>query len=150
MEKDKEINADIFKSSKLGESISRALVKTDLILNSNDNNSLRTGNFSKALPESESTVKSKLPKLTLKRFAGDTTQWHALWDSFSAAVHGNVEVSKVDKFNYLRSFHNGAAASAIEGFSLTKDNYDAAVNLLKDRFVNTQIIISNQTTWMLY
>ncbi len=120
LDKDEEINADIFESSELGESISRALVKIDLILNSNDNNSLGTSNFSKALPESESIVKSKLPKLTLKRF-----------------------VSKVDKFNYLRSLLDGAAASAIEGFSLTKENYDAAVNLLKDRFANTQVIISS-------
>ena len=101
LHKDEEINAYIFESSELGESISRALVKIDLILNSNDNNSLETSNFSKALPESESIVKSKLPKLTLKRFAGDPIQWHAFWDSFSAAVHENVEVSKVDKFNYL-------------------------------------------------
>ena len=64
-------------------------------------------------------------------------------DGFSPAVHENVEVSKVDKFNYLRSLLDGAAASAIEGLSLTKENYNAAVNLLKDRFANTQVIISS-------
>ena len=52
-------------------------------------------------PGPEATVKSNLPKLTLKQFSGDPTQWHAFWDSFSAAVHENDDVSQVDKFNYI-------------------------------------------------
>jgi hypothetical protein len=64
-------------------------------------------------------------------------------EQFSAAVHENDDVSKVDKFNNLRSLLDGVAASAIQGFSLTKENYDAAIELLKDRFANTQIIVSS-------
>ena len=52
-------------------------------------------------------------------------------------------MSQVDKFNYLRSLLGGVAVSAIEGFSLTKENYDAAIKLLKDRFANIQIIVSS-------
>ena len=34
-------------------------------------------------------------------------------------------------------------AFAIEEFSLKKENYDVAIKLLKDRFANTQIIVSS-------
>jgi anion-transporting ArsA/GET3 family ATPase len=37
----------------------------------------------------------------------------------------------------------GNAASAIDGFALTADNYESAVKLLKDRFADPQIIISS-------
>ena len=139
LDKDEDIDTDILNSSEFGESISRALVKIDIVLSSTVNSSDESGNSSKTLPGSEETVKSKLPKLTLKQFSGDPTHWHAFWDSFSATVHENNDVSQVDKFNYLRSLLDGVAASAIEGFSLTKENYDAAIKLLKDRFANTQI-----------
>lgn len=143
LDKDEDISSDIFESSEFGESISRALVKIDLVLSSSENDSQETANLSEVSSSSQPTVKSKLPKLILKRFSGDPTQWHAFWDSFSAAVHENEGVSKVDKFNYLRSLLDGVAASAIEGFSLTKENYDAAVELLKDRFANTHIVVSS-------
>ncbi|XP_028413518.1 uncharacterized protein LOC114536352 [Dendronephthya gigantea] len=143
LDKDEDINSDILKSSEFGESIARALVRIDLALTSTESNGQGSSNLSKASTGSEPSVKSKLAKLSLMRFSGDPKLWHAFWDSFSAAVHENDEVSKVDKFNYLRSLLDGIAASAIEGFSLTKENYDAAINLLQDRFAKTQIIVSS-------
>ena len=46
----------------------------------------------------------------------------------------------VDKFNYLRSLLDGVAASAIERFSLPKNNYDAVNKLLED----LQLVISRK------
>ena len=109
-------------SSEFGESISRAIVKIDIVLGSTVASSEVSVDFSEAVPGSEATVNSKLPKLTFKRFLGDPTQWHAFWDSFSAAVHENDDVFQDGKFNYIRSLLDGVAASAIERFSLTKAN----------------------------
>jgi hypothetical protein len=78
----------------------------------------------------------------LRKFSGDPKSWQSVWDSFEAAVH-NSGVSKIDKFNYLKSLVEGNAASAIDGFALTADNYESAVRLLKDRFADPQIIISS-------
>ena len=88
-------------------------------------------------------VKAKLPKLTLRKFSGDPKSWQLFWDSFEAAVHNNSSLSKIDKFNYLKSLVEGNAASAIDGFALIADNYESAVKLLKDRFADPQIIISS-------
>jgi len=54
--------------------------------------------------ERPSTHQVKLPKLSIKPFGGDITQWFSFWDSYDAAIHSNPDLSAVDKFNYLRSY----------------------------------------------
>ena len=59
-----------------------------------------------------------------------------LWDSFNSAIHENPELSKVDKFNYLRLMVTYAASEAICGLTLTSAKYDEAIEVLKKRFGN--------------
>ena len=87
-------------------------------------------------------VKAKLPKLVPPKFRGDITTWMGFWDSFKSAVHDNASLSKIDKFNYLRSLLEGAASRAIQGLALSSDNYDSAVEILEQRFGKTHQIIS--------
>ena len=89
-----------------------------------------------------SQVKAKLPKLVLPKFRGDVTTWMGFWDSYKSAVHDNVSLSKINKFNYLRSLLEGAASRSIQGLVLSSDNYDSAVEILEQRFGKTQQIIS--------
>ena len=77
---------------------------------------------------------SRLPKLSLPTFSGDSLQWQTFWDSFDAAVHSNVGLSGVQKFNYLRAQLHGDAARVVAGFPLTDANYMHSIDLLKDRF----------------
>ena len=44
---------------------------------------------------------SRLPKLSLPYFSGDPLMWQSFWDSFSAAVHTNPNLTGVQKLNYL-------------------------------------------------
>ena len=85
-------------------------------------------------------IKEKLPKLVLPKFRGDITTWMGFWNSFKSAVHDNASLSKIDKFNYLRSLLEGAASRAIQGLALS--SYDSAVEILEQRFGKTQQIIS--------
>ena len=55
-------------------------------------------------------VRVKLPKLSLKKFEGDLTKWMTFWDTFKSSVHNNPSLSKIDKFNYLNSLLESAAA----------------------------------------
>ena len=73
----------------------------------------------------------KLPKLVLRPFTGDLTQWFTFWDSFNAAVHTKIQLAKVDKFNYLKTLLSSAALEAIQGLSLTDANYNEAVGILQ-------------------
>ena len=63
-------------------------------------------------------------------------------DSFNAAVHNSKALSNVEKFNYLRTFLEGEAQHTISGLSLTNDNYNEALNLLKNRIGINQVVIS--------
>ena len=81
--------------------------------------------------------------MTLKDFSGEASKWSEFWDSFESAIHNNTTISAVDKFNYLCGLLNGPAASTIAGFSLSAVNYEAAINLLKERFANPQTIIAS-------
>ena len=88
-------------------------------------------------------VKPKLPKLVIHKFNGEITKFRTFWDSFSSAIHTNTELSPIDKFNYLKSLLEGPASQAIQGLSLSATNYQAAVEILQDRFGKTQQIISS-------
>jgi hypothetical protein len=92
------------------------------------------GNFVSSLP--------KLPKLELSKFGGQITEWNSFGDLYDSAIHSNPSISKVNKFNYLQSLLEGNAARAIKGLTLTEANYDAAVQILQERFVKTQQSIS--------
>jgi hypothetical protein len=91
---------------------------------------------------SPSAPRVKLPKLTIKKFDGDLTKWVSFWDAFEASIHVNSQLTDIDKFNYLRSFLESAAYEAISGLTLTSANYSEAVDTLKRRFGNSQLIIN--------
>ena len=86
---------------------------------------------------------AKLPKLELKKFYGNHIDWYPFWESFESAVHRNSSLSGVDKFNYLKSLLGGSAAHVIAGLTLTNANYEKAIDLLKQRFGNRQLVISS-------
>ena len=86
-------------------------------------------------PPSHSRV--KLPKLHLRSFSGDLTQWTSFWDSFQTAIHNNEQLTDIEKFNYLNSLLESSAREAISGFSLTAANYREAISLLKKGSVSS-------------
>ena len=119
---------------------------------SNDNtsnNNVSLNNTNTTLPITTTPVNSvpsqltfpKLPKLELPKFSGKVTEWSSFWDLYNTAIHSNVNMSKVNKFNYLFSLLEGVARS-IKGLTLTSANYDAAIEILPERFGKTQQIIA--------
>ena len=93
---------------------------------------------------SEKPQNAKLPKLIIEPFSGEILQFQEFWESYNSAVHENDDLDKVTKFNYLRSLLKSQASSVISGLSLTVDNYDEAISLLKSRYGNKQVLISAQ------
>ena len=91
---------------------------------------------------------TKLPKLVLKKFSGDSKTWQEWWDSFKVAVHENG-ISDVEKFNHLRRLVEGAAYATTAGLSLTEENYKTAIDLLQERFAQKQITINSHMEAML-
>ena len=87
-------------------------------------------------------INVKLPKITLKSFSGNPLEWLSFWDSFQASVDKNSDISGVDKMNYLCGLLKGEAARVIQGLPLSARNYKRAINLLKERFGQKQVLIN--------
>ena len=83
-----------------------------------------------------------LPKLEIEPFTGDPIKFQSFIDNFHASVHSDTSISQVIKFTYLRSLLQGTALAAIDGLSLTNDNYEDALTILNERFGNKQLLIS--------
>ena len=88
------------------------------------------------------TVKPKLPKLTLEKFRGDVTTFQSFLEQFNSTIHENASIPETDKFKHLKSLLDGPAARVVQGLTLTSANYKHARELLEDRYGRTQVIIS--------
>ena len=141
LEEDKDIEKEVLDSGDYNSRIHLTIVNlTELIddLESDDKVSSKGSSRS----SSPSRDNAKLPKLQLKKFSGDVVLFQEFWECYCSAVHDNEKIDKVSKFNYLRSLLEGVAAATISGLPLKAENYDEAVNLLKSRYGNKQVLIS--------
>jgi hypothetical protein len=86
--------------------------------------------------------KIRLPKLSLLKFNGEITKFRTFWDSFRSAVDNNPNLTPIDKFNYLYSLLEGSGLQAIQGLTITDENYKSAVEILHNRFGKTQQVIA--------
>ena len=83
---------------------------------------------------SGSSLTTKLPRLEIKPFDGNILEWTTFKDCFVSAIHNNSSLSKVEKFNYLRTYLKGEAERLTSAFSLSDANYDIAWKQLQDRY----------------
>ena len=91
------------------------------------------------------TAKVRLLKLEIEKFDGDVINWSSFWDQFSSAIHKNDSLSEINKFTYLKSFLCDSAKLTTSGLSLSSKNFKAAIDLFKERYVNTQVLINDFT-----
>jgi len=92
--------------------------------------------------ESNEKTSVRLPRLEIKKFGGEPTEWQQFYETFNSAIHNNNKISDIEKFTYLKGYLSNEAATAINGFSLTSKNYNKALELLKERFGNEKLIVS--------
>ena len=83
----------------------------------------------------------KLPKLELKKFSGDLTEWRSFWESFNDAVHNNVQLGNEQKCNYLIGVLKDDALKEVDCLSLTAASYTKAIGILKQRYNRPEMII---------
>ena len=156
---DDEIDKEIEETSDLKGDIQERIVNIELVIRSDSSSSENEddgGSLYAAISVSSSNKSSakkkdakqiaqtvKLPKLVIKKFGGNHAEYQSFWDSFDAAIHSNESLNDIEKLNYLRSYLEGPAAATITGLALTKENYKIAVDLLRERYGNKQVIISS-------
>ena len=95
---------------------------------------------STTFPPSNLGVKVKLPTLNIKKFSGEPAEYQSFIESFTEAVDKNSNIPPIQKLNYLMGFVTDEAESLLKGLRLSGDNYKKALELLKERFGNSQIL----------
>ena len=78
----------------------------------------------------------RLPRIELKKFSGNTWEFHPFWERFSELVHDRQDISDIEKFSFLSSSLEGNAALLIESLPQLGKNYPAAVQMLKSKYMN--------------
>ena len=89
------------------------------------------------------TATVRLLKLEMEKFDGDIIKWSSFCDQFSFEIHENDSLREINKLTYLKSFLCDSAKLTISGLSLSSKNYKEAIDLLKERYVNTQVLIND-------
>ena len=80
---------------------------------------------------------AKLPKLTMQRFGRDIKDWASFWEGFESSIDKNSSLS------YIKNSIIFQAASCISGLSLSGKNYVEAIDILKNRFGDKQLLVNN-------
>ena len=78
----------------------------------------------------------KLPEVKLTVFKGDFGEWETFWSSFRTNVDVRDDIEKTTKYIYLVQSLEGEPKEIINGLAMTDDNYNVAVQILKDRYAN--------------
>ena len=139
--KEKDYDQEIETSGEFSEAVFSCLAKIETCLQTRQSSSDQSPRETKSAP--------KLPKLTLKSFDGDPANWQSFWDCYKTSVYES-KISDIDKFNYLKGCLSGQAAKSIEGIPLTEQNLKSAVEILKDRFAQPQVLISSYMNNLLH
>lgn len=142
-----EVEKDVEESYEILEPLDEVLASlgiklSELRVSKSANESGSTLGSAISASSSAKSVKCKLPKLEIPAFSGEPLEWQGFWDRFKLSIDSNDSVSDVDKFNYLLRFLSGKALSCVKGLTLSSENYQQALDLLKERFGNPQVLIS--------
>ena len=85
---------------------------------------------------------AKLPKLEIKHFSGNALDFPSFEQQFEASV-GRSDLADIAKFSYLKGLLNGEALRCIQGLALSNDNYEAAWDLLRNRYGRKNLVVSS-------
>ena len=91
------------------------------------------------MAEPQLTPTFHLPPVQIPIFNGDISNYQTFWDLFSTMID-QANASAVLKFSYLMTKLIGEPYELIKNLPLTSDNYEAAKELLQQRYGNKQAI----------
>ena len=139
---EKALEDEIDRSSEFRRFMKEIIRKIDNITKQHDHEPSSTVTATGTIPKVETVKRAKLPKLQIKTFRGEITQWAPFFDSFKASIDSNPDIPETDKFNYLKGLLSGSSYEAIEGLPITGENYKKALEILETRYSNKQLCIS--------
>ena len=86
---------------------------------------------------------SKTSQKETPTFRGDKLKWTEFWNAFEATIYKHSNISDIEKLNYLMSKLTGEAKLSVSDILSSNENYAVVVDLLKDRYGDTQTVIDS-------
>ena len=94
-----------------------------------------SGQVMQPTPNSNMTsTRPKLPSIQLPTFSGDLGEYESFIDQFEAQIGGRTDLEPVTKLQYLKTQLKRQALDLIKGFSSISDNYQSALDTLKESY----------------
>lgn len=120
------------------------VAKARIIIDSVAQPSPTSNNSSQSNPQPTlPNITPSLPVINVPIFAGSYEGWISFFQIYESVIHNRTDLSKIQKFYYLKSYLKGDASQLLHSLELTDDNYDVAINLLKERYENKKMLIHN-------
>ncbi|XP_069188776.1 uncharacterized protein [Procambarus clarkii] len=96
-------------------------------------------NIAATTSQNQTAPEVKLPSLSLPTFSGtEDESWDGFWSKFVDSMDSNANVPKTTKFTYLQSVLKDEAFQVVCNLNHTDDDYDNAVQLLKDNYAKPE------------
>lgn len=83
--------------------------------------------------------KTRLPIIQIPTFSGVYTEWPDFFSMFETVVGADEDLTKIEKFQHLKTCLAGAALDAIRSLEISETNFDKAIEILKNRFDNKRL-----------
>ena len=149
-ESSKEISSQIQYSFQVTDKLDIMLIEIDKLIKDQEKEELN--NSIKQQEISNSTINVKMPKLQCKTFTGtslDKLEYKNFFLQFSNCVDSCKNITKSCKLTYLRSYLSDYAFKVISHLSISDENYDIAVKLLNEEFLDKEYIIDETFSQLL-
>jgi Protein of unknown function (DUF1759) len=88
----------------------------------------------------------KPPQISLPEFDGSPDKWLKFRDLFTATIHSSLELSEIEKFQYLETCMKlpSSETNVLSFFQLTAENYQGAWQAVCDRYNDTTRLVNHQ------
>ena len=151
---DKEVELQDELQDKVIDVKTRAEATLDMIKELKEDEKRKKSEAEKDLPRDDRQRTPKLPDLQIQKFNGDLEHYQEFMDAFTSTIDKNKKLDEVDKFRYLRMYledvrEGDGPKSLIEGFSTTADNYQSALQLIKETYGKKERIIMSHVSKLL-
>ncbi|XP_072403248.1 uncharacterized protein [Diabrotica undecimpunctata] len=131
---------DSQESIEFEEKYTNTLVNIKIQIKALSNNIL---DYSKNTPiEHISKGTVKLPEISMQTFEGNFEDWNSFFQLFCTLVIDNSQLNDLQRFIYLKSFLRREPLELIKNIEVVNDNFQIALDTLKERYDNKPRIVS--------
>jgi len=84
-----------------------------------------------------------LPKIQIKRFSGNYTEWPSFQDIYESTIHNKQHLSNTQKFHHLKTLLVDEAANLVRHLAITDTAYNTAWERLKEIYNRPRNIVNS-------